>query len=46
MCGCGLHEKLVRLGERIYEENMVKFEYEDVRTGWCDTGVSSCLIFM
>ena len=37
----GVHEKLVRLIERIYYGSMVKFELEKVTTGWCksDTGV-------
>ena len=37
----GVHEKLVRLIERIYVGSMVKFELEKVTTGWCksDSGV-------
>ena len=37
----GVHEKLVRLIERIYDGSMVKFELEKVTTGWCkpDSGV-------
>ena len=31
----GVHEKLVRLIERIYDGSMVKFEQEKVTTGWC-----------
>ena len=31
----GVHEKLVRLIERIYDGSMVKFELENVTTGWC-----------
>ena len=31
----GVHEKLVRLIERIYDDSMVKFELEKVTTGWC-----------
>ena len=31
----GVHEKLVRLIERIYDGSMVKFELEKVTTGWC-----------
>ena len=31
----GVHEKLVRLNERIYDGRMVKFELENVTTGWC-----------
>ena len=37
MSGYGIHEKLVRLVERVYEENMVKFEYGGVRTGCCES---------
>ena len=41
MNGYGVHEKLVRLIERIYDGSMVKFELENVTTGWCksDSGV-------
>ena len=42
--GCyGVHEKLVRLIERIYDGSMVKFELENVTTGWCksDSGIST-----
>ena len=37
----GVHEKLVRLIERIYDGRMVKFELDNVTTGWCksDSGV-------
>ena len=37
----GVHEKLVRLMERIYNGSMVKFELENVMTGCCksDSGV-------
>ena len=37
----GVHEKLVRLIERIHDGSMVKFELEKVTTGWCksDSGV-------
>ena len=37
----GVHEKLVSLIERVYQENMVKFELGEVMTGWCrsDSGV-------
>ena len=37
----GVHEKLVRLIERIYDGSMVKFELEKVTTGCCksDSGV-------
>ena len=37
----GVHEKLVRLIERIYDGSLVKFELEEVTTGWCksDSGV-------
>ena len=37
----GVHDKLVRLIERIYDGSMVKFELENVTTGWCksDSGV-------
>ena len=37
----GVHENLVRLIERIYDGSMVKFELENVMTGWCksDSGV-------
>ena len=37
----GVHEKLVRLTERIYDGSMVKFELEKVTTGWykSDSGV-------
>ena len=37
----GVHEKVVRLIERIYNGSMVKFELEKVTTGWCksDSGV-------
>ena len=37
----GVHEKLVRLIERICDGSMVKFELEKVTTGWCksDSGV-------
>ena len=31
----GVHEKLVRLIERIYNGCLVKFELEEVMTGWC-----------
>ena len=31
----GVHEKLVRLIDRIYDGSMVKFELEKVTTGWC-----------
>ena len=31
----GVHETLVRLIERIYDGSMVKFELENVMTGWC-----------
>ena len=36
-----VHEKLVRLIERIYDGSLVKFELEEVTTGWCksDSGV-------
>ena len=36
-----MHDKLVRLIERIYNGSMVKFELENVTTGWCesDSGV-------
>ena len=33
----GVHEKLVRLIERIYNGSMMKFELEKVTTGWCKT---------
>ena len=37
----GVHDKLGRLIERIYDGSMVKFELEKVTTGWCksDSGV-------
>ena len=37
----GVHEKLVRLIEIIYDGSMVKFELDNVTTGWCksDSGV-------
>ena len=37
----GVHKKLVRLIERIYDDSMVKFELEKVTTAWCksDSGV-------
>ena len=37
----GVHEKLVRLIEIIYNGSMVKFKPENVMTGWCksDSGV-------
>ena len=37
----GVHEKLVRLVERIYDGSIVKFELEEVMTGWykSDSGV-------
>ena len=37
----GVREKLVRLIERIYDDSMVKFELDNVTTGWCksDSGV-------
>ena len=37
----GVHEKFVRLTERIYDGSMVKFELNKVTTGWCksDSGV-------
>ena len=37
----GVHEKLVRLIERIYNGSMVKFELQNITTGWCksDSGV-------
>ena len=31
----GMHEKFLRLIERIYDGSMVKFELEKVTTGWC-----------
>ena len=31
----GVHEKLVSLIERTYDGRMVKFELENVTTGWC-----------
>ena len=36
-----MHEKLVRLIERIYDGSMVKFELDNVTTGWCksDSGI-------
>ena len=30
----GVHEKLVRLIEKIYDGSMVEFELEKVTTGW------------
>ena len=30
-----MDENLVRLIERIYDGSMVKFELENVMTGWC-----------
>ena len=40
----GVHEKLVRLIERIYNGSLVKFEQEEVTTGSCksDSGVRQC----
>ena len=37
----GVHEKLVRLIERLYDGSLVKFEMEEVTTGWykSDSGV-------
>ena len=37
----GVHEKLVRLIERIYDGSMVTFKLEKGTTGWCksDSGV-------
>ena len=35
MRGYGVHEKLVDVIERIYDGGMVKFELEDIMTGWC-----------
>ena len=37
----GVHEKLVRLIETFYDGSMVKFELDNVTTGWCksDSGV-------
>ena len=37
----GVHENLVRLIEGIYDGSMVKFELNNVMTGWCrsDAGV-------
>ena len=37
----GVHDNLIRLIERIYDGSMVKFELENVTTGWCksDSGV-------
>ena len=37
----GVHEKFVRLIERIYYGSLVKFELEEVTSGWCksDSGV-------
>ena len=37
----GVHEKLVRLIERICDGSLVKFELEEVTTGWCksDSGL-------
>ena len=42
----GVHEKLVRLIERIYDGSMVKFELENVMTAWCksDSGVTYLLV--
>ena len=39
-----VHEKLVRLIERIYDGSMVKFEQEKVTTGWrkSNSGVRQC----
>ena len=36
-----MHERLVRPIERVYDGSMVKFELENVTTGWCksDSGV-------
>ena len=31
----GIHEKLVSLIERIYDGGIVKFQLENVTTGWC-----------
>ena len=37
----GVHDNLIRLIERIYDGSMVKFELENLGTGWCksDSGV-------
>ena len=35
MRGYGISEYLVRIIERVYEENRVKFVLEDVETDWC-----------
>ena len=39
--GMGRQQQLVRLIERIYDGSLVKFELEEVTTGWCksDSGV-------
>ena len=39
----GVHEKLVRLIERIYDGSIVNFELEKVTNGWCksDSGMHS-----
>ena len=41
----GVHEKLVRLIERMYDGSMVIFDLEKVTTGWCksDSGVKAGL---
>ena len=37
----GIHEKLIRTIERVYEDNKVKFELNEYITDWCksDSGV-------
>ena len=37
----GIHDKLMTVIERVYEDNKVKFELGDIVTGWCasDSGV-------
>ena len=37
--GC-CYENLVRMIERIYDGSMVKFELENVTTGWCKSDCS------
>ena len=40
--GYGISEYLVRIIERIYEENRVKFVLEGVETDWCTSNSGVC----
>ena len=36
MRGYGVNEQLIRMIEKVYEENKGKFKLEEVETEWCD----------